>query len=312
MLSRTADNLFWMARYVERADFIARIVEAARRLSSLPESYSSGREAWRRAVVTSGAGPAFFAGHAEASEFSVCEFLLFDTANPSSIWSCLDTARNNGRAVRTGLTSETWEGLNGAWNEMTAQGADAARSDLGRFLEWVRSTTLIFDGSARRTMLRNDAYWFIRLGGAVERADNTARILDVRHPLLSAHPEEAARELDYFQWAAVLREVSALTAYRWVYRQGLRPDLVAEFLILNRQMPRSLASCYELINRYLDILSDKYGRRGPAQRLARAAATRLAGLTIEAVFEQGLHAFVTGFLERHAELGLAISDQYLT
>jgi len=191
MLSRTADNLFWMARYVERADYLARLLDAAQRFSALPSSFGAETAEWEGVLASSGAAKAFEAHGREATEDSVCRFLLFDPANPSSVYSCLTKARNNGRAVRTALTSETWEALNGAWNELNAVSPDAALSDLGRFLEWVKTAALMFDGSARRTMLRNDAYWFLRLGGAVERADNTARILDVKYHLLLPLPPVA-------------------------------------------------------------------------------------------------------------------------
>jgi uncharacterized alpha-E superfamily protein len=311
MLSRTADNLFWMARYVERADFLARILDAAQRFSALPSSFGAGTAEWGGVLASSGAAKAFYAKGAEANEDSVCRFLLFDPTNPSSVYSCLTNARNNGRAVRTALTSETWEALNGAWNELNGVSPDDALSDLGRFLEWVKTAALMFDGSARRTMLRNDAYWFLRLGAAVERADNTARILDVKYHLLLPQSEVVGGGLDYFQWTTILREVSALTAYRWVYQQSLQPSLVADLLILNRQMPRSLASCYEVTTRYLDLISDHYGRRGESQKRARAMTAKLSGLDIGAVFDQGLHEFIEDFLQEHGTLTQTITEQYL-
>ena len=310
MLSRTADNLFWMARYVERADYLARILDAARRLSALPTSVGAGGE-WKSVLASAGVAEAFYSLHAEATEQTVCHFLLFEPTNPSSVHSCLTKARNDGRAVRTALTSETWEALNGAWNDLNAQTPAAAMADLGRFLEWVKSAALVFDGSARRTMLRNDAYWFVRLGGAVERADNTARILDVKYHLLLPQSEMVGGGLDYFQWTAILREVSALTAYRWVYRQSLQAGLVADLLILNRQMPRSLASCYEVATRYLDLISDHYGRRGESQKRARAMTARLSALDINSLFNQGLHEFIEAFLQEHEMLTAAITSQYL-
>ncbi len=312
MLSRTADNLYWAARYVERADFLARVIDAAQRLAALPASWSGASSEWESAIASSGAAPGFYAHYGDANEQSVCDYLVFNPDNPSSIRSCLNTARSNVRAVRTALTSETWEALNTAWNELNAVNPDMGPEDLSRFLEWVKGVALMFDGSARRTMLRNDAYWFLRLGGAMERADNTARILDVKYHLLLPATEVVGGGLDYFQWTTILREVSALTAYRWVYKDNVKPWLVADLLILNRQMPRSIASCSDVISRHLDLLGDLYGRRGASQKQARAMVSRLGGLRIDDIFQTGLHEFITQFLAENGKLGNAIAEQYLT
>jgi uncharacterized alpha-E superfamily protein len=160
-------------------------------------------------------------------------------------------------------------------------------------------------------MLRNDAYWFSRLGFLVERADATARILDVKYHVLLPREAQVGGPLDYFQWASILRSVSARTSYHWVYRDSVKPWLVADLLILNRQMPRSLASCYENINRYLDDLAQFYGRQGQAQRLARATTSKLENGKMEDIFQSGLHEFITQFLVDNNRVGNAIGDQYL-
>jgi uncharacterized alpha-E superfamily protein len=312
MLSRTADNLFWTARYMERADFLARILDSALRLSSMP-SAQMGRNLWDSVIASAGATSAFYARHEAATEKTVRDFLAFDPENPSSIWSCLATSRANGRAVRTALTVEMWERINDAWHELQRQNAaKMGRDSFAQFLEWVEDVTLGFDGSARRTMLRNDAYWFLRLGGAVERADNTARILDVKYHLLLPERELVGGGLDYFQWTTILREVSALTAYHWVYRDSVKPWLVADLLILNSQMPRSLASCYDVVVGRLDMLAEAYGQRGQSQRLAHAVLSRMSSSRIEDIFQSGLHEFITGFLADNAEVSTAIAEQYLT
>ncbi|MGA2128065.1 MAG: alpha-E domain-containing protein, partial [Xanthobacteraceae bacterium] len=261
MLSRTADNLFWLSRYVERAEYLSRILEATLRLTSLPHTYSGTTNEWESAVATAGCAGGFFAAYKEANEETVTEYLAFSSANPSSIRNCFDVARANARAVRTALTMEMWDAINGAWLEISRFGAGATTRDgLARFLRLVQESSLRVDGSAYRTMLRNDAYWFTRLGVFSERADNTARILDVKyHMLLPAH-QHVGGPLDYFQWAAILRSVSALTSYHWVYRESLKPWLIADLLILNDQMPRSLASCYENLVQYLDRIARAYGR----------------------------------------------------
>ncbi len=311
MLSRTADCLFWTARYLERADFTSRILDSASRLASMPAAYG-GENVWDSVIASAGATDVFHQKHEHACERTVRDFLAFDPENPSSIWSCIATARANGRAVRTALTTEMWECINDAWHELQRRSpARMSREAFGGFLEWVETATLSFDGSARRTMLRNDAYWFLRLGGAIERADNTARVLDVKYHLLLPAREQVGGGLDYFQWSTILREVSALTAYHWVYRDSIKPWLVADLLILNPQMPRSLASCYEVVSRHLDLLADAYGKRGPSQRLAHRLQARLADERIEDIFQSGLHEFITAFLVDNAEVAGAIAEQYL-
>lgn len=313
MLSRTADHIYWTARYVERAEFFARILEATLRLSSLPSSYGGAGTEWDSAVLTSGCAAPFYKAHPYADEENVRHYLAFSHDNPSSIRNCLAVARTNARAVRTALTSEMWDALNSAWLELRQfENKRMGREEFARFLEWVKSVSLAFDGSAYRTMLRNDAYWFSRLGVAIERADNTARILDVKYHVLLPETEQVGGSLDYFQWTTILREVSAHTAYHWVYRQSVQPWLVADLLILNRQMPRSLASSYETIVRHLDLIADHYGRLGASQRLARTMLDQLTNANIEGIFQSGLHEFITCFLRDNSDVGAAITEQYLS
>ena len=303
---RTADNLYWLARYVERAEYLARILEATQRLTALPLAYVGETNEWESAVATAGCADAFFAVHDEANEETVTDFLAFSTDNPSSIRNCFEVARTNARAVRTALTMEMWDAINSAWLELKRFGNQpTSREELARFLRWVQESSLRFDGSAYRTMLRNDAYWFSRLGVYIERADNTARILDVKYHLLLPAHEHVGGPLDYFQWAAILRSVSALTAYHWVYRESLKPWLIADLLILNEQMPRSLASCYENLVQNLDRIAGAYGRQGPAQRQARAIRTRLQNSRMEEIFQTGLHEFIGAFIADNNRLGSA-------
>jgi len=312
MLSRTADNMYWLARYVERAEYLARILEVTQRLTALPLAYTGATNEWESAVATAGCTAAFFKTHEEANEHTVTDFLAFATVNPSSIRNCFESARANARAVRTALTMEMWDAINGTWLELKRFGdGTATREELSQYLRWVQESSLRFDGSAYRTMLRNDAYWFSRLGVFAERADNTARILDVKYHVLLPADESVGGPLDYFQWAAILRSVSALTAYHWVYRQSLKPWLVADLLILNTEMPRSLASCYVSLVEHLDNIARAYGRQGPAQRLARAIRTRLQNSRMEEIFQSGLHEFISGFIGDTNSLGGAITEQYL-
>ncbi len=312
MLSRTADNLYWLARYVERAEYIARILDTTLRLTTLPLAYVGTTNEWESAVATAGCAGVFFETYKEANEETVTEFLAFSAANPSSIRNCFESARLNARAVRTALTIEMWDAINSAWLELKRWGnGPSSREEFARFLRWVLGSSLRFDGSAYRTMLRNDAYWFSRLGVYIERADNTARILDVKYHLLLPVEERVGGPLDYFQWSAILRTVSALTAYHWVYRENVRPWLVADLLILKDEMPRSLASCYENLVQNLDRIANAYGRQGPAQRHARTVRARLENSKIEDIFQSGLHEFIDEFVEDNNRLGTAVTQQYL-
>jgi uncharacterized alpha-E superfamily protein len=312
LLSRTADNLYWLARYVERAEYLARILETTLRLIALPLSYGGATNEWESAVASAGCARAFFTSHEEANEETVTDFLVFSTDNPSSIRNCFEVARLNARAVRTALTIEMWDSINGIWLELKNWGKGPySREQLARFLRWVMESSLRFDGSSHRTMLRNDAYCFSRIGVYLERADNTARILDVKYHLLLPAVANVGGPLDYFQWASILRSVSALTAYHWVYRQNVKPWLVAELLLLKDEMPRSLASCYENLVENLNHLATAYGRQGAAQRQARAVRARLVNSRIEEIFQSGLHEFIGGFIEDNNRLGSAIAEQYL-
>ena len=281
MLARTADNLFWLARSMERADYIARTIEATLRLEYLPKTDSEKVGEWEGALNAAGAYDSFIEKHGELDEEAAVEYLTFDRSNSSSICNCLENARAAGRAVRTALTAETWTAINDAWLQLKRFEASRRvsraldREELTRFLDYVKKASLDFDGSCYRTMLRNDAYWFNRLGVFVERADNTARLLDVKYHLLLPSTEAVGGPLDYFQWVAILRAVSAATAYHWVYRDRVKPWLIADLLILKPAMPRSLISCYESIDRALNSLAREDGRSGVAQRQARAMYAKL-------------------------------------
>ena len=312
MLSRTAGNLYWVGRYLERADFTARLIEATIRLAALPSSYGGATNAWDSALAATWMTRRHKERGLATDEHAVGEFLTLDPTNPSSIRSCLEAARANARSVRTALTEEAWEAINTAWLEVSRFGTLLdSRETLGPLLEVAKHAISAFEGAAQRTMLRGDAFWFINLGAAIERADNSARLLDVKYHLLLPRGETVGGSLDYFQWTTILRTVSAMTAYRWVYRDSVKPWLVADLLILNRQIPRSLASCYDEILRHLDLLASVSGKRGPAHRLASAGHVRLNQANIDGIFSKGLHQFLTSFIADNNRLGEAIAEQYL-
>lgn len=313
MLSRDADSLYWLSRYVERAENTARILDVAYRMASMPISYNGvNSNEWESAIISAGGMDQFRALYGEVTPQNAIEFLAFSDENPSSIQRCFETARQNARSVRSALTSEMWEAINSAWLDLRRFKARKLEvDDLPRFLNLVKEASLRYDGSAMRTMLRNDAYWFSRLGVYIERADNTARVLDVKYHVLLPKDAEVGGGIDYYQWAAILRSVSALVSYQWVYHQSLRPWLVADLLILRAEMPRSLAACYYALSRHLDDLAHRYGMSGNAQRQARAAHARLTNRRIDDIFQYGLHEFLQEFLADNNRLGLAITNQYL-
>ena len=312
MLARTADNIFWLARYVERAESLARILDVALRLATLPSAYAGTSNEWESAIDTAACRDLFYQSYAVANEANVTEFIIAGENNPSSIRHCIEIARHNARAVRTALTTEVWEILNDAWNSLQKLNLQKLKGqELTRFLAFVKEVSLRFDGNAYRTMLRTDHYWFQRLGMYIERTDNTARLLDVKYHVLLPDGETVGGGLDYFQWSALLRALSAQNSYHLIYREGIKPWLVADFLILKPEQPRSLISSYENLSRVLDLLAERYGRQGPSQRLVREAYAGLQNLDSEGLFQQGLHEFLQDSLNKNSALGAAISEQYL-
>jgi uncharacterized alpha-E superfamily protein len=313
MLSRTADSLFWLARYMERAENIARIVMVGHRMASMSRSLENTGNEWRSTLIAAGCEGGFFEKYAEPDAAPVIDYLVRDPDNPSSVLSCLETARRNARAVRTALTVDMWDALNETWLKTRGADPDAYASErVMALLEWVKERSLLFNGAYANTMLRNDAYYFTRLGTFTERADNTARILDVKYHVLLPRDEGVGGALDYYHWQAILRSVSALRSYHWIYHDRLKPWLVAELLILRPEMPRSLLSCCEQIVRHLELLAEAYGGlRGECHRIAGEVHARLRYGRIQDIFQSGLHEFLTEFIDRSVILGGEISRLYL-
>lgn len=313
MLSRTAANLFWLARYVERADNVARILMAGHRMDSLATSLGSRGTEWQSTLVATGCGMGFQQKHGAASAEAVIAYLVTDTDNPSSIFSCIETARRNARAVRPALTNDMWNALNETWHHMRSFPDSTFEPDrVTGFLEWVKERSLMFAGAYAHTMLRNDAYFFTCLGTDLERADNTARILDVKYHILLPTHAEVGGTLDYHQWQSILSSVSALRSYQWIYHERLKPWLIAELLILRPEMPRSLRASFDRVTRTLGRLEDAYGgRRGECHRLAGEIDARLRFGRIEDIFQRGLHEFLAEFVRDVHVLGQEIGSLYL-
>ena len=308
MLSRTASSLYWLGRYVERTDFIARLVEATVRLDVLSPR-PAGEAAWASALAVTETDKAFAETKQTITQNHVARFLTLDSSHPGSIVRSLDMARNNARAVRTALTKEAWTGINRAWlifDNRTNPGGAMATLNL---VEAVKAETRGFEGAIHR-MLRNQTTWFIRLGQAVERADNTARLLDVKYHILLPEGEAVGGVVDRDQWTTILQTVSAVTAYRWLYSEGLKPANVIDLLIARPELPRSLAASVEEAVDILNLLAKRTGLHGEADRMARNRHMRLAKTRSGQVIAQGLHQYLQGFIAENDQLHLAVGRQF--
>ncbi len=311
MLSRTADSLFWMGRYTERAGNIARGMQVALRMAGLAGSLGGVHDEWRNLLVSAGAEHGFRAAGRTVAAEAVIGWLALDPDNPSSIANCLESSRRNGRAVRTALTVDMWEALNDTWREMRARASTAADADmLPAFLDWVRARTLLFNGAAVDTMMRNEGWLWVHLGVMLERADNTARLLDAKHHALTGPGSEGA--VAYAQWQALLRSVSALRAFQWIYHTRLQPELVAEMLIFRPELPRSLVACHGRVLHALEGIAEATGgRRGDPQRIGAEIRDALGKGRTADVMARGLHDWLTAQIDRNIELGNAIQALYL-
>jgi uncharacterized alpha-E superfamily protein len=310
MLSRTAESLFWLGRYTERAGNVARGLGVAFRMAGVSARLGAEGEEWRSLVTATGGDQGFWRKYPAAAQDAVVHWLVHDPDNPSGIMPCFEAARRNARAVRTALTVDMWEALNDGWNHLRALPAEATEGErLPDFLSWVRERVLLFNGAAADTMLRGEGWRFVHLGTMLERADNTARLIDVKHHLLAP---VAAGTVDFVQWQAVLRSVSALRAYQWVYRDRLVPRRIVELMILRPELPRSLVACHAQVAETMEGIAVGHGgRRGECHRLAGELHARLRYGRLDAIFAQGLHAFLTEMITRTATLGEEIERFYI-
>jgi len=308
MLSRTASSLYWLGRYVERAEFTAQLLEATIRLDALSPR-PAGSAAWESALKVASVDVLFGNTGEAITPLNVSRYLTLARENPSSIRSCLDAARTNARAVRTALSREAWAAINRAWMELRDRASPGGAQATLNLAEEIKAGSRGFEGALHR-MLRNESNWFIRLGSAVERAENTARLLDVKYHLLLPPGEEVGGAVDRDQWTTILQTVSAVTAYRWLYREGLKPWHVAELLVLRTELPRSLAASTEELVNLLNALGKRIGKQGEADRLARNRQGKLRQMSIDALFQGGLHEYLSGFIGENARLDQAIANQF--
>ncbi len=309
MLGTTAGGLYWMFRYLERSENTSRLLEAGLRLA-LTRAVPTAED-WDSVLTTAGARDAYFRRYDRLDAASAIDFVLRDETNPSSVSSVVGAARNSARSVRTALTREVWEAMNQCYL-VTSELLDepVAPAELPKVLNRIRQESTLVGGSLHATMMRNETFAFSRLGTYVERADNTARILDVKYYVLLPSASYVGSVLDNVQWQNILRSVSAERAYRWTHQGEASPAGIAEFLILDRRIPRSLAFCFQEISRNLGFLASDYGAVKPSHRLADELEDNCGNRSIDSIFDEGLHEFLNTTIADTAALGTQIETDY--
>jgi uncharacterized alpha-E superfamily protein len=311
MLSSTADKLYWMARYTERAENLARMLDVNYRMALLPQASEVVERSWTATLDIIGVLDLFRQRYKELTPANMLSFMAFDRQNPSSIYGCLRAARENAHAVRGTLTSEMWETLNSTWLEMRVISVRAhSDAEIGNFFEWVKYRSHLARGVTQGTMLRDEAFHFTWLGTYLERADNTARILDVKyHSLLPHGGEGDDTATDYYQWSALLHSVAAFEIYRKVYRDLITPRRVAELLVLRDDLPRSLHRCMSQV--YQHLCAVRNDQSSETERRAGELHAALNFGRIDDIFEAGLHQYLLQFVERTKDLGERVARDFL-
>ena len=309
MLGKSAGGLFWMFRYLERSENLARLLEGGFRIALTRSSAATSE--WQSVIATAGVTNSFLTRHSEYNGPNVVDFLLRDRENSASVRYVIEQARTNARLVRTALTREVWEATNECWMvlEQILQRPVRER-DLPSVLATIKQQSTLVRGTLFGTMLRNDIYNFARLGTFIERTDNTARILDVKYYVLLPSLSYVGSSLDNVQWETILRSVSANRSYRWVNGEDINPTSIADFLILDRSMPRSMAHCMEEIVNNLDELSKRYGERSECADLASELFSKLDRQPIVSILATGLHEFLKGFIRDIRKLSGQIENDY--
>jgi uncharacterized alpha-E superfamily protein len=318
MLSRTADNLFWMCRYVERAENTARMLDVTLQMSLLPQDAAARERSWRALMRISELQTLFDERYPEGSARDILSFMVREPDNPSSIYACLRAARESARAVRGSLTTEVWETYNGTWLELLRHlQTGLPERNPGEFFEWVKFRSHVARGVTLGTMLEDEALYFMRLGMYLERADNTARMLDVKfheyedesEAVRADAPRGAAVQREFYRWAAILGSVSGLEVYRKVYREAITPDRVAELLILRGDMPRSLLNSLQVVSKHLALVSNAHSAE--TERRAGMLCAELQYGRLEEIMNGSLHRFLEKFLDSINDLGNRISKDFL-
>ncbi|MEM1105255.1 MAG: alpha-E domain-containing protein [Pseudomonadota bacterium] len=312
MLSRVAENLFWIGRYAERAENIARLIDAVRRMVTLPAQFGrSTTNEWSSVLIAAGARDQLGASIETADERLAVDHLIFDQTNPSSVHNCFLRARENARAVRATLTQESWEALNAAWREMRGfSPQDTKGAGLLDVLDWIKAKSAIFRGSINATMMRGDGFDFLTMGSAIERIDTTARLLDVKYHVLLPSLKEVGSVEDHYQWLSLLQAASAQRAYFFATQEDVSPKGVAKFLILNPRFPRSILYNLKLADATVADLEAFYNHEAPCRAPLSSLVLRVSNLTIDEVLDSGLHEFLTDVIEQNAHNALQLAEAY--
>jgi uncharacterized alpha-E superfamily protein len=309
MLSRTADHMYWMSRYIERAESLARLVDAHYRMSLLPHSGETLAQSLSSTMSALQMEEAYKKRHEVIEPRAVFEFVSLDRDYSGSIYSCLRAARENARAVRGALTSELWETLNSTWLEVRSLATRrSSRPDIGEFVEWVKERSHLTRGVTVGTMMHDEAFHFTRIGTFLERADSTARILTAHQNDLIPGAD-AGVVPDPYEWSVLLRALSAFEIYRRVYRDVITPFKVAQLLILRDNMPRSLLRCCKEV--YLNLKSVANEQSAETERRAGEMHAMLHFTRMEEITAVGLPRFLEQFLARLRDLGDRIASDFL-
>ena len=310
MLGRTAHGLFWMFRYLERAENTARLLEAGFHMA-LTRDVATAEEEWRSVIEAFGQRAGYEAKHGTYTGHQAWNYLLRDPDNATSVLAMVGAARTNARAVRNAISRELWEAINESWMEISGLLArPVAQSSVGEAVQIIRRAGTAVHGAVAGSMLRNEGFHFSRAGTFVERADCIARILDMKYYLLLPSLSYVGSRLDTGQWDQVLRSVSGDRAYRWLNAGQIDARGIVEFLVLDDRFPRSLAFCHSTLREDLAALARIHGSEGESNALMRQSSTRISDLTIEDIFDMGLHEFLVEFMRGNSAIANAISEDY--
>ena len=309
MLSRVANSIYWMSRYVERAENVARFIDVNLNLA-LDLGPEMDRH-WDPLIYTTGDHKEFTERYPDGTQQNVIQFLTFDAENPNSILCCLQTARENARTVRDMVSSTMWEELNKSYLFVKTASQPQVLGSPFDFFAQIKLSAYTLDGSVQSTLSRNEAWHFYRMGQMLERADKTSRILDVKYYLLLPQVSDIGTQLDTNQWAALLKSASALEMYRKAHGR-LTPQQVAKFLMLDREFPRAVRFCVGRAEQsLLKITGGTHGNfdNRAEQRLGRLRA-ELDYTNIDEIFATGLHEFIDQFQAKLNGVGQAISETF--
>ncbi len=310
VLSRVAESLYWIGRYLERVESVARLVDVNLHLTL--DSATDIGDQWEALIDTVGARSLFAARYPAPTRDSVMRFLTFDAENPDSIMACVQRARENARSVRDTISSEMWEQANRFHTFLCdSMASDYALLNSYEFYTEVKMGVHLFDGITDATMSHGDAWRFLRLGKMIERADTTSRILDVKYFILLPAWLGVGSTVDTIQWAALLRSASAMEMYRKRYK-SITPAKVADFLILNTEFPRSVCFCLGQVAMFLERLCESTPGPSPSEAESRLKILvhELSSLRIENIIEQGLHEFLDRLRQKLNGIHAAVTAMF--